>query len=110
MNKLGKLLRKYREEINMSLKNVSDITGITDSRLSKIENGKCSCPASDLKKLAELYHVPVVTLFLTADYLKPEDLKEYQQVFKGTEYLNDQEKQHVQVGIDLLVGKKETSL
>lgn len=110
MSNLGKLLKELREKSKITLKAVKDKTGITDSRLSRMENGQCICPASELQKLADLYHFPVVQLFLAAEYLKPEDLIEYQYVFKGAEKLDEQERDFIQVGIDLLIRTKEKSL
>ena len=50
MSDLGKRLKAYREKLGYTLKEVSKKTGITDSRLCKIENDHLSCPAPDLLK------------------------------------------------------------
>ena len=63
MNNLGKRLKERREQLKYSLKEVSVKTGITDSRLCRIENGQYPCQAGDLKQLGTLYNLPVISLF-----------------------------------------------
>ena len=59
MKGLGSFLREIREEKNLTLTDVYKKTGITDSRLSRIEteSGKYSPPIADVIKLAELYNI-----------------------------------------------------
>lgn len=106
MSNLGERLKSYREKIGLSLKQVDEATGITDSRLSRIEKGQTECPAQDLKKLAIIYQAQIIPLFIQAGYLNPDDLEEYQLVFKGVGKLNTVEVQHIQATIDLLNRKK----
>ena len=56
MSNLGTQLKAYREKHGLSLNQVSEKTGITNSRLSKIEQQIIEYPPSDLKKLAHLYN------------------------------------------------------
>lgn len=106
MSNLGARLKNYREKIGLSLKQVDEATGITDSRLSRIEKGQTECPAQDLKKLATIYQTKVIPLFIQAGYLSNDDLEEYQLVFKGVGKLDTLEIQHIQVAIDLFNRKK----
>ena len=54
MRKLGDYLRDIRNEKGLSLYKVYEQTGITDSRLSKAENGAWSnLKLPELKKLAD---------------------------------------------------------
>lgn len=110
MSTLGEHLKDCRKKLGLSLKAVEEKTGITDSRLSKIENGQRSCPGKELRLLAEAYNEPVVSMFLTAGYLIPDDLKEYQYVFHGVERLDSDERQHIQDEIDYMIRKKDTPL
>ena len=110
MSTLGEHLKDCRKKLGLSLKAVEEKTGITDSRLSKIENGQRSCPGNELRLLAEAYNEPVVSMFLTAGYLIPDDLKEYQYVFHGVERLDSDERQHIQDEIDYMIRKKDTPL
>ena len=53
MKELGSFLRKARKEKKFSMMNVCEKTGITDSRLYRIENGinKSAPPVDDLINL-----------------------------------------------------------
>ena len=110
MSDLGTRLRAYRTRLSLSLKAVSDQTGITNSRLCTIEQGKLACRAEDLRQLAKAYNVPIVSLYLAAGFLKPEDLEDYKKVFQGVTDLDSEELEHVQAEIDFLNRKKDASL
>lgn len=96
MSDLANRLKAYREKLGYTLKEVSQKTGITDSRLCKIENDYLSCPALELKKLCELYNAPTVLLFIEAGYLDQNDLIDYQLTFSGASELDEDEKEHIQ--------------
>lgn len=106
MEKLGLYLKTQRLELDYSLKDVSKKTGITNSRLCRIENGKLNYSPIDLKKLASLYKIPIIPLFLAAGYLEESDLTAYQQVFVGASLLDKDEKEHLQWLITRLTQKK----
>lgn len=108
MSKLGSYLRKCRSDIGLSLTEVYQRTGITNSRLSRIENGsqKGILNPTELKKLANLYGVGLVSIFIVAGYLDNFDLEEYRFGFKNIELLDDDEKKHIQEQIDFLARKK----
>ena len=108
MSSLGKRLKAYREKIGLSLHQVNDKTGITNSRLSRIERGQISCPPDDLKRLAEAYGLKTVPLFIEAGYLTEEDMIEYQFFFDGISKLDNEEQQYIQEQIDFLNRKKDT--
>lgn len=107
MIELSNRLKESRKKSGLSLKRVYEITGITDSRLSKIERGQIDCTPADLKKLAHLYNIHLISLYVLADYLNEEDIREYQYVFQGVSSLDNEEMQHVQAQIDFLNKKKE---
>lgn len=106
MSNLGKRLKAYREALGLSLKQVNEQTGITNSRLSKIERGQLVCPPADLKRLARVYEVQLISLYLEADYIDNSDLMEYQLFFKGINELDNEEKQHIQKQIDFMISRK----
>lgn len=103
MNNLGSYLKQMRNSCHLSLKDVYDRCGITDSKLSRMERneGKPLDPA-ELRKLAKLYGIDIVPLFIMADYLDESDLAKYQLTFKNANLLNEEEKQSIQTQIDLL--------
>lgn len=83
-------------------------TGISDSRLSRIEHGK-ACPAEELGKLAELYKADKISLFIDAGYLSEADLEGYQQIFRNADSLTKDERAAIQQIINLLNANKEKS-
>lgn len=103
MNELGAILRQLRNESGLSLKEVYKATGISDSKLSRIEQGKnASDPSPDtLKALSKLYHADLVPLYLAAGYLEREDLHLYECTFHRVDLLTKAEKQAIQTQIDL---------
>lgn len=59
---LGQRLRAYRKSQGMTLSDLSKITGINVSTLSKIENGKISLNFSTVLKIAEDLSFPIANL------------------------------------------------
>ena len=109
MNELGTLLRKLRNDSKKTLEVIHEQTGITDSRLRRIEKGlNDSGPSFEtLKLLAKCYNANLVDLYLAAGYLDKESLYAYRQVFRNTELLRDEEKENIQKQIDLFVERRE---
>ena len=106
MKRLGEKLRKLRQDSTLSLNAVYKRTGIHDSVLSHIENGETQNPApAILKKLAGLYNVSVISLYLLCGYLDKNDLTQYQRCFSGVDLLTDEEREFVQKQIDILTKK-----
>lgn len=108
MIELGNRLKESREKSGLSLKRVYEITGITDSRLSKMERGQIDCTPCDLKKLASLYNTSLIPLYVLANFLDEKDIKEYQFAFQGVSSLDDEEMQHIQAQIDFINKKRKT--
>ena len=107
MSELGVYLRDTRNSKGLSQLKVYQQTGITNSRLCKAENGADNIlNAAEIRKLAKLYDVAVVPMFIMAGYLEPSDLEEYRSGFKNTEGLDADEKAHIQDQIDFIITKK----
>ena len=71
----GEYLRTLRLEKRYSLREVEELSGVSNSYIGLIERGQRPIPGADiLKKLAPVYDVPVRDLLATAGYLKEEDL------------------------------------
>lgn len=67
MSCLGAYLREVRINLGLSQDAVFDKTGITDSRLSRIESGENKEPSAiALKQLAEAYSIDPVDLLIRA--------------------------------------------
>lgn len=110
MNSIGNYLKQSRNNCHLSLKEVYDLCGVTDSKLSRMERGEGKpLDPPELRSLAHLYGIDVVPLYIMAGYLDKKDLAEYQLVFKNTELLNDEEKQSIQTQIDLLTKGRQVN-
>ena len=107
MQNLGEHLKQLRNDCGLSLYKVYEKTGITDSRLSKAENGAwCNLKLSELRKLAGLYGAPVIPMCMMAGLFNESDIEEYHSSFKNVALLDDEDKQHVQSEIDYILKKK----
>ena len=105
MNELGTLLRKLRNDSKKTLEVIHEQTGITDSRLRRIEQGlNESGPSFEiLMQLAKCYNANLIDLYLAAGYLDEESLSSYQRVFRNAELLREEEKENIQKQINLFV-------
>lgn len=52
VNKIGTKLKSMRKKKNLAINELSDLTGINESQLKKIEDGKHLAPVGDLLKIA----------------------------------------------------------
>ncbi|HEY8899491.1 MAG TPA: cupin domain-containing protein [Chthoniobacterales bacterium] len=64
---IGKKIRAIRTERDVTLDQLAEKARLTKGQLSKIENGKVSCPISTLMRVASALGVPVASLFDTED-------------------------------------------
>lgn len=103
MSNIGDYLKEIRNKYRLSLKDVHDHCGVTDSRLSRMERGEGKpLDPAELKKLAQLYRVNIVEIYIMASFLEDRDLSDYQLVFKNADLLNEEEKKSIQTQINLL--------
>jgi len=71
----GEYLRTLRLEKRYSLREVEELSGVSNSYLGLIERGQRPIPGADiLKKLAPVFDVPVRDILRVAGYLKDEDV------------------------------------
>ena len=110
MENLGNLLKSARDSNGLTLEQVEKLTAITNSRLWRMENntGKFPTP-NDLRKLAKLYDLNIISLFICAGFLKEDDLIDYQKHFKDIEHLTPEEISWIQDGISLLAQQHKFS-
>lgn len=107
MKDIGTYLKEQRMQCNLTLKEVQDQSGISDSKLSRQERGGKSLSPEELKKLARLYHISAVPLFVMAGYLDESDLTDYQMGFQNAGLLYENEAACIQAQINLLTrGRK----
>lgn len=70
MNITGNKIKQLREEAKMTLKQLSDATGVGQSTISDIETGKAKNPkTTTLKKIADYFNVSVDYLLSTEEKL-----------------------------------------
>ncbi len=110
MNKFGEYLKLQRQKQKLSLKDVYMKSGITDSKLSRVERGEGhGLEPMELKKLAQIYDVNTISLYLLAGYISEDDLKGYRFVFKNANLLTNEEQDNIQTQINLMTkGRKAT--
>jgi transcriptional regulator with XRE-family HTH domain len=53
-NKIGKIIKKRRKELNLELKDLQDYSGINYASISDIENGKANPTIKTLEKLLDV--------------------------------------------------------
>lgn len=99
---IGEKLRKIRLSKGFSLGDVYQVTGITNSRLSKIERGLIKHPSLfDINNLLKLYDIPLLSFLCDIGYCQKNDY-----ILKNVELLNDFELNHIQNEIDFILIEK----
>jgi transcriptional regulator with XRE-family HTH domain len=58
-SELGRAIKRKREEMKMSLRAVTQVTGVSASTLSRIENGSVQPDADNLARLAAWLNIPM---------------------------------------------------
>lgn len=72
---LGRFIKQLRVKKDLTLTELAEKTGMSQSYLSQVENAKKGIPSPDaLKKLSEPLEVPHKILLFAAGYLDEEDL------------------------------------
>ncbi len=64
---LGKAIKRRREELSLSLRDVGDLTEVSASTLSRIENGTGRPDADNIARLTQWLDMPVDRLMRHAD-------------------------------------------
>lgn len=99
---IGKKLKAIRNEKKLSIDAVSKATGITDSRLSRIERGIILNPSlNDINILLKVYGVSLISFLCDLDYCSKMD-----NVFENTDLLSEFEIKHIQAEIDFILEEK----
>ena len=53
VNKIGKIIKKRRQELNLELKDLQDYSGVNYASISDIENGKANPTIKTVEKLLD---------------------------------------------------------
>ena len=73
---INEYLKKRRGELRYSLTDVTRLTGMPGSSVSRIESGEYSPSSAKLRLLAKAYKVSYVELMKMAGHLTDEDMKD----------------------------------
>lgn len=107
MYNFSNYLKNLRIDSNLTLKQLSAETNITDSRLSKLENG---IPIKDINKillkLSDFYKINIIEFFIQAKIISIKDINNYGIYLAGLDRLSQEELKHIQNEIDLFIKLK----
>ncbi|MET3289888.1 UNVERIFIED_CONTAM: transcriptional regulator with XRE-family HTH domain [Brevibacillus sp. OAP136] len=82
MEEVSNKIRSYRLQQNITLKELSQKTGMSISFLSQVERGASSLAITSLKKIADALQVPITSFFESPQndnfHVKKEDHKSFQ--------------------------------
>lgn len=110
METVGIYLRTLRTNKKLSLNDVCKNTGLTTTRLNRIELDEVKEPSPEvLKKLAEFYNVDLMNLYVLAGYLNRADISAGCIPFKNYEILDADECGYIQKTIDFFIEKNHTT-
>ena len=99
---IGEKLKAIRISKKISINTVSEKTGITNSRLSKIERGIIPHPSlDDINAILKVYEVPLLSVLCEEG-----DCDKRDGVLKNLELLSDFEINHIQAEIDFILKEK----
>ena len=99
---IGETLKDIRNSKNLSLEDVEKHTGITNSRLSRIERGLNKHPSlDDISNLLNFYGIPLISFLRQEGYCEKVDTP-----LKNLELLNNFEIEHIQAEIDFILKEK----
>lgn len=85
LKEMGSYLKGLRENKHLSTREVYDLVKVSNSYLSLVENGYRRASAGVLKKLASVYDVDYLDLYVKAGYA---DLAEYEKINKNIQGLD----------------------
>lgn len=103
MNSIGNTLKEVRKNLSFTLREVEELTGISNAYLSQLENDKIKNPSVNiLSKLSSVYRVPLKQLLIKANIIEKDKSKKEdnnldfaQRVAFRAEDLSDDEKKEV---------------
>jgi transcriptional regulator with XRE-family HTH domain len=76
--RFGEILRKRREALGLSVRQVADLSQVLHSTVLRIEGGEFAAPRPDkLARLAAALQLSPAELFAQAGYFSPDDLPDF---------------------------------
>ena len=102
----GEFLRQQRETLKLSMAEVAKRVGVTDSRLSRLENDQTKEPSPVLlKALAQIYQLDVFDLFCRFGYIDEHQLNSLT-LFRNSEFLTAEDARRIQEQIDYCIFRR----
>jgi transcriptional regulator with XRE-family HTH domain len=75
---LGRRLRERREQLELSIRELAERTGVNHSTVVRLEQGAIEAPAPDkLSRIAEILGFSLADIYALADYGVPKDLPSF---------------------------------
>lgn len=103
MNNPGQYLKNVREKHGFGVKKVYTQTGVGDSTIRRIEEGKTKFPpATQLKALANFYGINLIELYKAYGYLDEKDIDCPNTYFENVDFLSEEAISYIQGLINLL--------
>lgn len=107
MNNPGQYLKSIRKKRGYGVKTVYKKTGVGDSTIRRIEEGKTKFPpATQLKTLANFYNINLIELYKAYGYLNETDINFQNNCFENAEFLDEESRSSIQGLINLLAEKR----
>jgi len=109
---LGRTLKQYRDNISLTLRQVEEVTGISNAYLSQLENDKIKKPSANvLYKLASIYRVELETLLAAAGIIQEASIESNPPLMRTIAFyagnLSDDDKSKVVEFMQFLQSKKK---
>ena len=103
MNTLGKVLKSSRSNIGLTLRQIEEVSGISNAYLSQLENDKIKQPSANiLYKISKIYKVELNDLLYAAGIIQDapkksniNDLDFIQKIAYSADNLNESQKERV---------------
>lgn len=98
---IGKRLKKYRNQLNLSQKRLSMYTGISQSFISSIESNKQSPTITTLERICDTLGITIAEFFSKQENDVPASLKP---LLDNARYLNPDQRESLSIFLKSLNG------
>ncbi len=103
MSNLGEVLKKSRKNIGLTLRQIEDVSGISNAYLSQLENDKIKKPSANiLYRISKIYKVELNDLLYAAGIIEEapvqnqdENQEFIQKIASSADELNESQKERV---------------
>lgn len=94
MNEFGEKLRQIRKNKGLSIRKLSELSGVAHSYLSQVETGKRGIPKVDtLEKIATGLNIPSLDLLVQAGYIEASDYMKMKNEREDIDWSLEEQKQ-----------------